>query len=179
MKRAKRLIFYLLVNIIVSAATTLTVLWIWERTHPQTVIPVGSPSIETTSGGASSTMTALPTATRPPDQPTMALVEDNISVTITTIVGAGNLEAEYVEILNQSPGDVDLTAWQLVDEDGNTFVFPRLILSNSGAVKIYSKSGQKSVIELFWQSDVPIWASGEVATLLDPDENAIASYSIP
>jgi hypothetical protein len=179
MKRVKRLIFYLLINIVVSAATTLTVLWIWERTHPQTIMPVVNPSIEATPTNASSTMAVNPTETPSQAQPTMALVEENISFTITSIVGAGNLDAEYVEIVNQSIGDVDLTGWQLVDEDEHVFTFPRLILSNNGAVKIYSKSGQNSVIELFWQSEVPIWASDEVATLLDTAGNAIASYSIP
>ncbi len=179
MIRVKRLIFYLLVNIVVSAATTLTVLWIWERTHPQTMMPAVNPANASAPTNPSSTIAVIPTETPSQAQATMALVEENINFTITTIVGAGNLEAEYVEILNQSPGDVDLTDWQLVDEDNHTFTFPRLILSNNGAVKIYSKSGQNSVIELFWQSEDPIWTSGEVATLLDPAGNAIASYSIP
>ena len=30
----RRLIVYLFLNAIVSAAVTLTVLWVWDRTHP-------------------------------------------------------------------------------------------------------------------------------------------------
>ena len=34
MKQWKRLVYYLLINVLVSACTTVVVLYFWDRTHP-------------------------------------------------------------------------------------------------------------------------------------------------
>ena len=114
--------------------------------------------------------------------PDLVLAEDSISVSIYAVVGVGNLDVEYVEIRNQSQGAVDPGGWQILDEDGNSFTFPTSpswLLSSEGAVKVLSKSGNDSVIELYWQSNVPIWQSGERVTLLNSEGKIIATYLIP
>ena len=95
------------------------------------------------------------------------------------MVGAGNLEVEYVEIYNQSNGAVDLTGWQLLNEAGQRFLFPTLILNSDGAIEVHSKAGKHTVIELYWQAGSPIWKSGEMVTLLDNVGKTMATYSIP
>ena len=37
MKQWKRLVYYLLINVLVSACTTVTVLYFWDRTHPPAI----------------------------------------------------------------------------------------------------------------------------------------------
>lgn len=178
MKKASNLILFVLVNIIVSALTTLSVLWIWDLTHP---VPEYS---DQTPLSSAENRSDSPTSQDPADENGAAdlqidFIEEDFDVKILTIVGAGNLDVEYVEIINQSQGPIDLTHWQLVDQQGNKFTFPALILNNEGSVKVLSKRGDNTVIELYWQSDAPIWQSGEIASLLDPAGNQITTYSIP
>ncbi len=173
MKKNSNLFFYILLNILISAATTLTVLLIWQAAHP---LPLANtftsiqpdPNSEDAVSGV-----------KIENSPTTEFVQDEINVTIRTVVGAGNLEMEYVEILNQSTGPVDLTNWQLVDELGSRFTFPALILNQDGAIEVHSKAGNNSVIELYWQADSPIWQSGDTVTLLDASGETQATYSIP
>ncbi len=47
MKPWKRLLYYLAINVLVSATTTFTVIWLWDRTHPVVPVPVVSPTIPT------------------------------------------------------------------------------------------------------------------------------------
>lgn len=178
MKKSSRLVFYLILNILISAATTLAVLAIWEHTHSiSEELPDTATAAPTESAGSTdeSTPTSQPTST----EAGTTLVTDDLQVIIRTVVGAGNLEAEYVEIYNQTEGTVDLTGWQIQDESENRFTFPALILNNGGSVKVYSKSGSDTVIELYWQADLPIWQSGETVSLVDGDGNTVATYSIP
>lgn len=179
MKNKSRLIAYIFLNILVSAATTLGVLWLWDQINPQpqsrTGLMTPAPSRQ-----KSSSQSAQETVERSTtSEPSLSFINEDIQVIIRTIVGAGNLNVEYVEIFNQSEGPVDLSEWQLKDENGNTFVFPALILNSEGSVKVLSKQGTNTVIELYWQAESPIWQSGEVANLTDANGNSISTYSIP
>lgn len=179
MNKKSRLLFYLLINILLSAAVTLTVLWIWDLRHPY---PEDSTNLTGTSSeqtGLSQSNQASSDSQNRIDDSTIAFTNENIDIDIYTIVGAGNLEVEYVEIRNQSQGPIDLTGWQLMDETGQTFTFPALILNSGGAIKVLSKQGNNSVIELYWQSDSPIWQSGETARLLNAAGETITTYAIP
>ena len=179
MKKNFRIFLFILLNLLISAGTTLFVLWIWEQSHPQPTLDFNLINVsnivdeETNSSQKSSSDAA---------DPDLVLEEDNISVSIYAVVGVGNLDVEYVEIRNQSQGAVDPAGWQILDEDGNSFTFPTSpswLLSSGGAVKVLSKPGNDSVIELYWQSNVAIWQSGERVTLLNSEGKIIATYLIP
>jgi hypothetical protein len=179
MKNKNRLFIYILINILISALTILTILWLWERSHPR-------PEINLTTNGQIQTPGATSAGTSndkdASEKELTEFDENNIAVTIYTVVGVGNYDVEYVEVRNYSSGAVDPTGWALKDEDGNVFTFPAspgLVLNSGGAIKILTKKGNNSVIELFWQSDAPIWQSGEIATLFDADGTIISAYSIP
>lgn len=174
MKRRSQILFYIFINILISALTTLSVLWLWERSHPIPENPQPTPV----------TIIPAPTEEQAPTELTttaidVVLVEENLDIQIRSVVGAGNIEMEYVELYNQSDGAIDMSGWQLVNAEQDTFLFPMLILNQGGAIKVYSKSGQNTVIELYWQSDLPIWQSGTTVRLLDSDDVTITTYSIP
>lgn len=176
MNKTPRVLLFILLNIAVSAVTTLGVLWVWEQAHPHPGVSQANPD--------STKHEEIPLTLVTNEQiskTTVPIRIDNeyISVEIRTIVGAGDLSVEYVEIINRGENPADLTSWQLVDENGNTFTFPALLLNSSGAIKIHSRNGSDTVIELFWKSDVSIWQSGETARLLDSTGELINSYTIP
>jgi hypothetical protein len=178
MKKKNRVFFFILINILISAGTTFFVLWLWERLHPQPITDA-NPSI---TGVLDENPDTIQSSTSETDDPDLVLSEHEMDVAIYAVVGVGNLDVEYVEIRNQSQGAVDPAGWQILDEDGNNFTFPTSpswLLSSSGAVKVLSKSGNNSVIELYWESNEPIWQSGERVTLLNAEGKIIATYLIP
>ncbi len=179
MKKNSRIFLYILINIFISAVTVLVVLWIWERAHPSPQLDQESAFVPVDENNIPSTNEEIPVDSEENNGSSLSFVNDQIQVSIHAIVGSGNLDVEYVEIHNQSQGPIDMTDWQLVDQDGNVFVFPALILNEDGAIKVLSKKGNNTVIELYWQSEVPIWQSGETARLLNGDGETITTYSIP
>jgi hypothetical protein len=174
MKDLKRLSIYLLINVIVSAATTLLVLLIWSRN--QTPITLEPP--------ATSTPIVLdqPQTTQNIEEGnSTAPAGDDVSgqLEITSIVGAGDYETEHVKIKHVGEKEILLAGWALEDEDGNTYSFPALTMYPDAAVSVYTKVGTDRVMELFWGLLAPAWSSGETVLLLDPAGNIQATYTIP
>lgn len=176
MNKRAQLVRLILLNILISAMTTLTVLFVWDRLNPKPEIVSFGCISET------APLSPLPTPIVNEEivvEPTFVFPNEDIFVNIRAIVGAGDLAMEYVEVVNQGENPANLTGWQLINPSGNTFTFPTLILNSGGAIKVLSKTGTNSVIELFWQSDLPIWQHGDTARLLNADGEVVRTYSIP
>ncbi len=155
---------YILLNILVSATTTLLVLVWWDRTH--------TPLIPTPNTMAMiSTPLPAPTATLPP--------LDAQVITIKTVFGVGNLDTEAVVLNRLGEGRLELSGWSLQDQDKHVYTFPILILNKEGAIQINSRAGNDTVIELFWGQKRAIWQAGEIVSLFDSAGNLRASYQIP
>jgi hypothetical protein len=162
--KLKRLLPFLLLNILVSALTTLGVLTWWDRTHKSnlpmlpTLAPLTTPTIEVTS--------TLP----PLDMP---LIE------IKQVIGMGDLKNEAVVLTRKGEGVLEMTGWQLKDDQGHIYTFPKLTLNKDGAVQVYTRLGADTVIELHWNLAQPIWESGKTIHLLDSAGNSRSSLRIP
>lgn len=168
MKNRKQLLFYILLNIIISAATTLLVLWIWDKPNQDvevTAPPVSSYLLE--NSAAEPVGTPIPL--------------DQEVIRIENIFGAGDVQNEMVELVRVGEGDLYLTGWQLRDEDGNAYNFPDGLIMFAGAeFNVYTRvSNSESVIEGYWKSAEAIWQPGETATLVDTRGNIRATYTIP
>ncbi len=245
MTRWKRLLYYLLINIAVSACTVWVVLSLWERTHPPVIptsvaiiprdstptwlpaIPTDDPkftnleayqvqigdtlgSIALAYGVSTEDLMrvnqlsdpdeigagqiifiprpveSFSTPTLPPlndDTPlptvTPVLAGGTPLVEITTLIGAGDMDNEQVLIKNIGQTEVSLENWRLIDSDGNIYTFPNLVLHADGAVTVHTNAGLNTPVELFWGMESPIWEIGEIATLVDPQNNVRATYQIP
>lgn len=179
MKNNPRLLIYIMINIFVSAITVLTILWIWEKANPcpEVTAPLLNLTDETSQPSPLNNDSSLANDSNP--EPTLDFIDTDIQMSIRTVVGAGNLEMEYVEIFNQSQGMVNLTGWKLLNDDNQQFTFPTMILNSGGAIKIYSKSGRNSGQELYWQADTPVWGSGMIVRLIDASNHMMSTYSIP
>jgi hypothetical protein len=162
--RARRIFPYLILNIIVSAATILTILWLWDRSRNND-FPVLTPL------PAASTPTPENTPTLPPhDQPV---------ILIKNVFGTGDVQNEVVLLNRQGVGKLELTGWQLKDGSGHTYTFPKLILNQDGAVQVFTRAGADSVIELHWGLDQAVWKSGMTVSLFDPVGYLRATFQIP
>ncbi|HSF83494.1 MAG TPA: lamin tail domain-containing protein [Anaerolineales bacterium] len=261
MRPSKRLLYYLLINILVSACTTLVVLVVWDRTQApvslfgrgtpvsagestplatsgvaQTqatitplvpvstpiatqiqnveayevlfgdtlgliaqkfdvsieellavnqisdpnALPVGmvlyipvTPEVPPTSA-ASPTSTSAPALTSSPSTPLR-----EAGVVINGVIGAGNLESERVFLTRTGDGELSMAGWRLQDEDGNTFVFPQLVLYKDGGINIWTTSGSPTVVDLYWGQTAPVWQPGERVILRDAQGREKAEFTIP
>src|SRR3990172_3198984 len=113
----RRLIYYLLLNVFVSACVTSAILFWYDRNYRATLVPV--PAAQAGSG-------ASPAETLSP--------QTDIPVRIESVVGAGTLNVETAVIHYSGDEQLNLSGWQLKDEDGSTFTFPQLTVYKNGSV---------------------------------------------
>lgn len=161
----RRLFLYLLLNVFVSACVTGAMLFWYDQNYRATLGPV--PQAIAPAQGE----TVVPLETLLPDA--------DIPVEIVSVVGAGTLNAEVVVVRYNGEGQLGLANWQLKDDDGSTFTFPQLVLYTDGAVQVHTAPGSDTVVDLYMGLRDPIWESGEVASLYDPQDNLRAIYRVP
>jgi hypothetical protein len=159
----RKLYYYLLLNIFVSAMVTGGILFWYDRNYRASLpaVPQSAPAV----GAAEPVSTISP--------------QDDIPVKISSVVGAGTLSSEIVVVKFEGEGQLDLASWQLKDEDGNIFKFPKLTLYPNGAVQIHTAIGTDTVIDLYWGIGEAVWGSGENARLFDAQGNLRAVYRVP
>jgi hypothetical protein len=159
----RKLFYYLLLNIFVSVTVTGGILFWYDRNYRASLpaVPQSAPAV----GAAEPVSTINP--------------QDDIPVKISSVVGAGALESEIVVVKFEGEGQLELASWQLKDEDGNIFKFPKLTLYPNGAVQIHTASGTDTVIDLYWGIGEAAWSSGENARLFDAQGNLRAVYRVP
>ena len=136
---------------------------------------------------AASTHTALPageieaevdpTEAAPTNTPEPLTGESR--VLIDSIIGAGDLASERVFLKRVGPGEISLTGWSLVAENGDTFTFPQLTLFENGAVFVHTRQGQTTAVALYWELDHTVWSSGDTVVLIDDQGEVHTSYQIP
>jgi hypothetical protein len=130
------------------------------------------PAEETPTLAATETASETPGETPPPASGTARVIIDSV-------VGAGDLQSERVLLKRSGSGELSLAGWQLVEKGGRSFIFPQLTLFEGGAVNVYTRAGQATVVSLYWGLQDPVWESGEEVILLDNQGNEQASYTLP
>ncbi|MFZ3069905.1 MAG: lamin tail domain-containing protein [Anaerolineaceae bacterium] len=170
MKNSKSILPYLLLNILVSGLTVFLVLFFWDRTHPMPQVPEENPS---------EVRSATPTQTALSKSATSQALAAEVEVTVEGVFGVGDLQLEYILIRNESDQALNLAGWKAVGSPDRSYTFPNLSLNRNGAVRLYSKDGTDSVIELFWGSAQALWKPGDPISLEDPSGAIHATYVIP
>jgi hypothetical protein len=174
MNQAKKLVFYLVVNIVVSAITILGVLYLWENTRLKSVL--------------FNTSEAPPAATSPDEIPSSGDTPTGLIIEISEVGGVGNLATEYIRLsrpASEIEDTVSLQGWLIRDGNNNSFNIleqsglASLELHSQGAVNIYTKEGNSNPIELYLGLQDPIWAPGETVSLVDPLGEVHDTYLIP
>lgn len=163
----KRLWPYLLLNIVVSAATMLVVLLIWNASH-------GSTAATNKTAGYG---TQNPTITTAPTQTLPSLDEKLFS--IETVIGSGDLDNEYIHIVYLGDYPIDLHDWQVLSGTRTVFTFPAFLLYKGGAFDLYTKSGVDTAIDLYIGQTSPLWGSGGMVRIKDTQGNERLKYTIP
>lgn len=171
MEFLKKSLPFLLVNILVSAVTMVAVLWFWQQRAPgHESVPVAT-QVRTIPTRAEHSQTT-------PVNPTQLVAKEG-ELSIEGVFGAGELNVEYILIRNLSDSSVNLNTWSVASDNGASFTLPYLVLNKNGAVRLYSKIGTNSVIELYWNSDQALWTSGDEIYLIDGSGQQQASWQVP
>jgi hypothetical protein len=154
----RKLAYYLLLNVLVSACVTSGILYWYDRNYRAASLPP----------------LAAPDATGTP----RANVQSG-AIQIVSVVGAGTVSTESVVLRYNGSGELDLSGWQLKDADGNTYIFPPFKLVKNGAVQVHTAGGTDTAIDLYWGLRDAVWGSGETALLVDPQGELQDSYPVP
>jgi hypothetical protein len=168
MRSASRSLPFIVLNIIISALVTLTVLFIWDKTHQvQTPSAVKTPS--------------LPQAIVSGDCDVVIPPKSEEVLRITNVFGAGNLQEEQVTIQRVGDGELCLKGWKLTTENNGAYEFPpHLRLYTGGAsIAVFSRPGSDNALELFWGRTTAAWETGKLARIYDPSGNLRAEFPVP
>jgi hypothetical protein len=160
----RRLLYFLLLNVFVSACVTSAILYWYDRNYRAVSLP--QVSIPTASSNSTGNAPA-------------ATIEKGL-VQIVSVIGAGTLDAEAVVVKYNGEGELDLTGWHLKDTQGaSTYTFPAFKLFKGGAVQVHTRDGTDTAIDLYWGQRQAAWQSGEAVLLTDPSGQAQDSYPVP
>lgn len=168
MKASLKSIPFILLNVLISAVTTLVVLIIWDRAHR-----IETPGLEITPQPARMIGSGECEPSIPP--------KNAETILITSVFGTGDAQKEQISIERIGDGELCLNGWQVRDEDGNTFTFPpqMRLYTNGAVITLATRAGNNSALDLYWGLNEPVWESGEEIRILDPDNNERATYKIP
>ena len=160
----RRLLLYLLLNVLISVCVTSAILFWYDRNYRSVAVSAVQPAVQSLNQAAS--------------QPTLDS-QLKIPVKIVSVIGAGTLNAEWVVIGYTGKDQLNLARWELRDQDRHVFVFPQSVLYTDGVVQVHTASGTNTAIDLYWGEGSPVWQSGEMAQLFDPNGNKRAEYKVP
>jgi hypothetical protein len=149
----RKLVTYLVINIIISAATTLIVIALWMQFTVN-----DKPAFISTN----SQFSAIDSQLR-----------------ITAIIGAGDVDTERVTIEHVGDEDLSLSGWKLSDSGSAEYRFPALVLHPGAQVTIHTRSGDDTASDLYWDRQISVWTTGEAARLLDASGQPQATYTVP
>jgi hypothetical protein len=160
----RKILPYLLINFLVSAAAVVIVLLIWESTHktPKLTPQPYPPALQAE---------LTPWATLP--------ARDKPTIEIQVVVGAGDLSNERVQLVCASEEPIDLLGWVLSDGESNEFTFPEVRVYPGGSIYLYTRAGANSSVELFWGKANPVWSSQARILLKDHAGNLRSEYQVP
>jgi hypothetical protein len=157
----KKILPYLLINIVVSAITMLAVILIWNAFHPSPLATVSGDEIAITTGS-----TELPPLTQK-------------TIEIQSVYMPGEVNYEKISLKNVGQVPIDMTDWMLSNGSKVKFTFPALTIYPNGAVDIYSIAGFNTAVELFWNAPEAVWKPGGKAVLFDSNGQERSRYAIP
>jgi hypothetical protein len=155
MKSQRRMVSTLLINIFVSALVTGTVIFFYDRAHRadcNTALPI---------------VGSLPTGNA------------DVNVTISGVIGVGNLQDERMVIQNAGTLESELTGWTITSNKGIVYTFPQLILFPGAKLQVHTTSGRDTPTDLYWGRPAAVWTSGELVALNDTHNIVRAFYRVP
>ena len=143
-------------------------------TATNTPLPFDPPSADMTA-----TMAAELGATTTP-LPTPLPSSGELTIEITEVLGAGQIDQERVVITNLGDRLASMQDWSLSGADGNIYTFPNFRLWAGGGVTVHTRVGQDGnpPSNFYWGKLEAVWSLGDVVTLKDAQGAVLATYTV-
>jgi LysM repeat protein len=143
-------------------------------TATNTPLPFDPPSADMTA-----TVAAELGATTTP-LPTPLPSSGELTIEITEVLGAGQLDQERVVITNLGGRLASMQDWTLSGADENIYTFPNFRLWAGGGVTVHTRVGQDSnpPSNFYWGKLQAVWSPGDVVTLKDAQGVVLATYTV-
>jgi len=168
MKFWKQTLPFLLLNILISAITVSAVIYFF-----------GPKIMAWAQARAGVAAVPVPATANPDAEAPTPATPLELNLLIGGVFGAGDLQTEYVLIKNQGKATANLLNWSLQGKRGQNYTFPDLRLAQNGTVKLFSKQGTDSVLELYIKSGASLWQKGDILTLKDTSGKIQTSFQVP
>lgn len=91
----------------------------------------------------------------------------------------GNLAQEQVQVINDTDAALNLQGWTLSREGGPVYTFGNLPIFPGGSVRLHSGNGEPNSINLYWGLAEPVWSSGAVVRLRNPEGAVVTNVTVP
>jgi hypothetical protein len=139
------------------------------------IIPVGGLPTPTPLPSPSPTSDAPP-----PPIATEPALEGELLVEITDVIGAGQVAAEAVQIVNSGSRQVALQGWKIAGTQGQVYTFGQVTLFGEGAgILLHTAAGQDGATDFYWGRETAVWQPGDLVTLLNADDEIQSTFVIP
>ena len=161
----RRLILYLLLNILISACVTSAILFWYDRTYRSVSISTVQPA------GQALNLGAVPQLTLDP--------QTDIPVEIVSVIGAGTLNAEWVVVAYKGEDQINLTLGSCETRTDMSLCSLKSFCTKMAPCKSIPRLGRIRSSTYSGTAGEPVWQSGEEAQLFDPSGNMRAKYKVP
>jgi LysM repeat protein len=121
----------------------------------------------------------IPGNQRPDSQGPTATPAVIQGVEVASVDGAGILETEFALVVNDSDRAFSLQGWQLARDGGPAYVFGNVPLFPGGSVRVHTRAGSDTSIDLYWGQTEAQWQSGAVAQLLNERGALVHTFTVP
>lgn len=102
----------------------------------------------------------------------------NGTLQITEVSGRGTLESEIAMVVNESDAPFNLQGWTLGREGGPIYTFGNLPIFPGGSVRIHSKAGSDTSIDLHWGQPDSVWSAGSAARLVNVQGELVHTFTV-
>ena len=196
-----------LVNVVISAVTTLIVVRVLMNTSTPNLATTASIAVVTNTPQAkqAETVSPIPTQTKAPPAkatptptrslspsatplkaPAQTATQTDASgtaasagqVRIGRVLFPGQRQRETVVIANDSNNDVLLQGWVLSSNRNISYTFGNVTLFRNNFINLHTTSGSDVPTDLFWNKVDPAWQVGDVLTLANQAGQVISTYTV-
>jgi hypothetical protein len=202
---SKQWIIVVLVNIVVSAVTTLIVVRVLidqpragtagtgapveqqAEVIPATATPLAEPSTTPASASTAAGQAPAPTATPSRVAPTNAatatqtraptpVAQGAVSVRISAVLYPGQRQREVVVVVNEG-AEVVMKGWSLSSSRGISYTFGNVTLFRDSFISLHTTAGSDVPTDMFMNRAEPAWQAGDTLTLSNQDQK-VATFTV-
>ena len=155
---------YVLLNVAISALTTLGVLFWWQQSHPAGLLAAGQPAATLVlASGGTGEAGAIP----------------DVPIRIENVFGVGDPAQEVVVVGYTGENPLQLSGWELRRAKQQVYRFPPVLLLANASLQVYTRQGTDGPLTLYVGSGSPLWEQGERVELYDDAGALRAQFQIP